>query len=290
MKCGAAAIVVAIALGMPVFGQHGGTHAGFAGHTGSAGHSGFVGHSGFSGGHTATSHFGGPTRSRFGGPGFTHPTPQMRPRFGLPYRGQSQQHRTPYRPGFGSRNHGWDRGHDRRRRGWYGGVYTYAYPAYAYPYPYVIDPGAYNWSDAGDFGDDQGVATNNFAPSSDYGYPQEPSPQDDGQPSYPAASASPQLYQPAPAWNGTRPPYSGNSTSSDAPASEEQLTLIFKDGRRPRPIRNYMMSTKELTDMDPQHFERIPLDVIDIDATVKVNRAHGVDFAVPSAAQDKASR
>ena len=51
-------------------------------------------------------------------------------------------------------------------------------------------------------------------------------------------------------------------------------------------MRNYVMNSKELTDMDPQHFQRIPLDQIDIAATVQINQAHGVDFEVPNAVRD----
>ena len=66
--------------------------------------------------------------------------------------------------------------------------------------------------------------------------------------------------------------------------AEEPLTIIFKNGREPQKIRNYMMDSKSLTNLDAQHFERIPLDQIDIAATVKVNRVKGVDFQVPGGA------
>ena len=59
------------------------------------------------------------------------------------------------------------------------------------------------------------------------------------------------------------------------------MTVIFKDGRKPQTMRNYIMSTSMLTDLDASHFERIPLEEIDIAATVRLNRDHGVDFAVP---------
>ena len=83
----------------------------------------------------------------------------------------------------------------------------------------------------------------------------------------------------------TRPAYPGPAAASPAPP-EEPLTLIFKDGRAPQTMRNYVMNPKELTDMDPQHFQRIPLDQIDIAATVQINHAHGVDFEVPNAMRD----
>jgi len=210
--------------------------------------------------------------------------------FGVPYRGSSP-YRPAYRPGY-SNNLYRGYGRDRRWRGWYGGGYGYAYPGwgYGYPYPYVIDPGFYNWGDTGDYGDDQGGATSQYAPYADYGTPYQESPEDPyygqspypqtpypyGQTPYPNTQA-PYPYAQAPAPSATRPAY-----SAPAAANEVPLTLIFKDGRKPQTIRNYMMNTTVLTDLDPLHFQRIPLDEIDLDATARLNRDRGVDFEVPS--------
>lgn len=208
--------------------------------------------------------------------------------FGVPNRGVGQ-HRPPYRPGFGNRNRGWD--HDRDRwRGRYGGGYAYGYPGwpgYWYPYPYVIDPGFYGGGDTGNYAGDQGDATNNYAPYTDYGAPYQQDPQEpyNDQPPYPQSPYPQQPYQQGPAPSAARPPYPG-STSSTAPAPDEPLTLIFKDGRAAERMRNYMMNATTLTNMDPQHFERISLDEIDIAATVQANRAHGVDFRVPGAVRE----
>ena len=217
----------------------------------------------------------------------------MRMRSGIVTPRHGPTHRPPYQPGFGDHHRGWDRDHDRWRHGWHGGGFGYAYPGWTYvnPYPYVIDPWLDDWGDTGDYNDQAGAA-NNYAPSPDYGepYPQEPQqPYGDPQPypqSPPAQQASPQQYsRPGAAASAARPTYAGTDSSS-TPFPEERLTLIFKDGRAPQSIRNYMMSTKELTDLDPQHFERIPLDQIDIAATAKANRANGVDFVVPGAVRD----
>jgi hypothetical protein len=147
----------------------------------------------------------------------------------------------------------------------------------------VIDPDFYGWDDGGDSGDDRGLAANNYVPYSDDGDPYSQGPPYEPEQPYPGQAGSPALPP-----STARPPYSGSTPSGAVP--EEQLTLIFKDGRAPRTVRNYIMNTKELTDIDPQHFERIPLNEIDIAATVKANRARGVEFEVPSAAPDQASR
>ena len=213
----------------------------------------------------------------------------MRSGFGIPYRDLGQ-HRPPYRPGFGDHHRGRDRDHDhdRGRHGRFAGAYGYGYPGWSYasPYPYVIDPGFYDWGDTGDYGDDQADATSNYAPYSNGGepYPQDQQQAYDAQRPYPQAPPS-QQYQPESAPGAARPPYSAMSAPS-APLPEERLTLIFKDGRAPQTMRNYMMNAKELTDLDPQHFARIPLDEIDIAATVQTNRAHGVDFQVPGTLRD----
>lgn len=217
----------------------------------------------------------------------------MQSRFGFSHRGPA--HRPPYQPGIGDHRRdgwdgghrgGWDHDHDHWRRGWFGGTYAYGYPGwpvYGYPYPYVIDPGFYDWGNTGDYGNDQAAAANSYPPNSDYGDPQQPEQPYDAPPPY-SQPASPQQYQPEPSPGAARPAYSGSSSSSSAP--EQRLTLIFKDGRAPQTMQNYMMNSKQLTCMDPQHFEQIPLDQIDIAATVKANRANGLDFVVPGAVRD----
>lgn len=141
----------------------------------------------------------------------------------------------------------------------------------------MIDPGFYDWGDTNDYGSDQGSGTSEYAPYADYDMPYQEGPQEPYSPPQPY----PYAQQPAP--SGARPAFG----APDIPAgSEEPLTLIFKDGRAPQKVRNYMMNSQALTDFDPQHFERIPLDEIDIAATVETNRARGVDFEVPQAERE----
>jgi hypothetical protein len=51
-------------------------------------------------------------------------------------------------------------------------------------------------------------------------------------------------------------------------------------------MRNYMLNSRLLTDLDRDHYQQIPLDQIDVAATVQANRAHGLDFEVPGTSRD----
>jgi hypothetical protein len=61
----------------------------------------------------------------------------------------------------------------------------------------------------------------------------------------------------------------------------EAVTLVFKDGRSPVQIHNYLLTRTMLYVRDQQHRE-IPTDQLDLAATAKVNQAAGVDFQLPS--------
>jgi hypothetical protein len=56
--------------------------------------------------------------------------------------------------------------------------------------------------------------------------------------------------------------------------------VIFRNGRAPEQIHNYLLTRTTLTVLD-QPYRQIPLDQIDIAATVETNRKAGVDFSVP---------
>jgi len=62
--------------------------------------------------------------------------------------------------------------------------------------------------------------------------------------------------------------------------------VVFKYGRAPISVRNYLMTSRVLTDLDSQHYEQIPLDQIDLAATKRFNTFAGVDFQVPGEARD----
>jgi len=68
------------------------------------------------------------------------------------------------------------------------------------------------------------------------------------------------------------------------PAPQAAITLVFKDGHSQQ-VHNYAVTKTTLYVLDDAASGRrpqIPLDQIDIAATMKANQASGVDFAVPS--------
>ena len=92
----------------------------------------------------------------------------------------------------------------------------------------------------------------------------------------------PEPYQPPPL-----KPWQPNSVlphPSPAPGSEDAVTLIFKDGRPPEQIHNYLLTRTTLYINDP-HRRDIPISQLDLVATAKVNHDAGVDFNVPETPQ-----
>ena len=67
---------------------------------------------------------------------------------------------------------------------------------------------------------------------------------------------------------------------SPTPGSEEAVTLIFKDGRTPEQIHNYLLTRTTLYVGDPYHRD-IPISQLDLAATAKVNHDAGIDFHLP---------
>ena len=74
---------------------------------------------------------------------------------------------------------------------------------------------------------------------------------------------------------------------AQAPASATQLpqeavTLIFKDGRPPEQIRNYILTGSTLY-VGGRRPSQISVDELDLPETARVNRDAGVDFQMPAA-------
>lgn len=303
------AALALFALSAPVFAQHD-SHAGSFGGRSSGGHAGFSGSPGFTRGfvsptppihYTSPSFHNNPPAARYGligqmgdRVGFRGAVPPRSSGFRAPYNMSSHipyngnrfgSGRMPYhRSGAG----GWDRGghhdwdHDRdrdrfnrHRHEFNNNWYNYGNPYWlGYGYPYVIDPGFYDWGNNDSADAAQPSADNQVGPYEAY---------DQGgvAPSYPPSNPD----------EGLRPPYqrpaASAPVSAPAPPQEQQpLTVIFKDGRSPVKVRNYMMTAKVLTDLDPQHYEQIPLEQIDVAATQQANSAAGVKFQIPDAARD----
>ncbi len=64
------------------------------------------------------------------------------------------------------------------------------------------------------------------------------------------------------------------------PDDQETITLLFKDGRPPLQIRNYIL-TRSAVYLTGKHFYEIPLSDIDLGATQRVNWDAGVAFRLP---------
>jgi hypothetical protein len=77
-----------------------------------------------------------------------------------------------------------------------------------------------------------------------------------------------------------RPAYQGQIAAVPVHA-QPITTLIFKDGRQPAQVHNYALTGSVLYALDGESRQEIPLSLLDVPATVEVNRAAGVDFAVP---------
>jgi hypothetical protein len=200
--------------------------------------------------------------------------------------------------GFGGdHHHGGDRwrDHHRDRDDEFNGFYGYPYVYSAWPwYPIDIDPWLFGPDDFDSYDSYDQSSNGQYvpAPYQDYGEPP-PDPQGyadggpagysgDEQPGYgdqqPAYEDQPAMPQPR-----ARRPYTPAGDS--APATPQQpVTVIFKDGRPPEQIHNYLLTPSTLTVLDG-HTQQIPVDQIDMAATTAANRNEGIDFQLPPAAR-----
>jgi hypothetical protein len=143
---------------------------------------------------------------------------------------------------------------DHRRRRPYISPYRTAYPYVIAPW---IGPGYLGYPGTLDYGDSQDASSASG--------------------SYDDQGADTQAPEPWPLLG----PYAPSGNASNTPqASEEAVTLIFKDGRPAEQIHNYVLTRTTLFVGDANRRE-IPLDQIDLTATANVNRTAGIDFALP---------
>jgi hypothetical protein len=96
----------------------------------------------------------------------------------------------------------------------------------------------------------------------------------------PNESQQPDVSHPAP--SNLYPESVEPSRPSSALESEDAVTLVFKDGRPPEQIHNYVLTRTTLYVRD-QHHRDIPLDQLDLAATQRLNHDAGVDFQLPEA-------
>jgi hypothetical protein len=176
--------------------------------------------------------------------------------------------------GEGMRHEHPDRDRDHDRRG--PRPYVYGYGNYLVPnfvgYPFGFDPGFYT--------DDYDQSEPNSAPQPETNaeegpenYAEEPPP-------------SPPLEEAQGAGDIYRPPYAGSVSTQ--PARPQPVTvLVFKDGRTNQEVHNYVLTGTTLYDLDGDTRKEFPLSEINVPATVEANRAVGVDFTLPQAANAK---
>ena len=123
-------------------------------------------------------------------------------------------------------------------------------------------------------------------PEPDNGYPQpqyaypEPMPAPEG--AYPAV---PPGYQPPPGYEPYVPqPAPAAPQMQYVPGSASTVILIYKDGRPPEQIQNYLATRSTLTILDGGRRREVPISDLNIPATVTANHQTGVDFQLPTTA------
>ena len=290
---GLAVAALAVAIALPACAQHGGGgHASFGGRGAPvpAFHGGFApSHSSFA--PSGPFHYTGsaiahapvsyPSSMRLPAPGVRYPTsaaPINRPNF--------------YHPGHGgtvTTTHNF---------------YIRTYPVYPYAYAYPSYVYGYLPSDLVDdsFNNDDTSQQPQPEPQPDYGsaYPQ-PMPQPDGsyaQPmlrspstAMPIRSRCPKALTPCrpdmlshPDISPThRSPMPAAPQMQYVPGSATTVILIYKDGRPPEQIQNYLATRSTLTILDGGRRREVPLSDLNLPATISANRQTGVDFQLPTA-------
>jgi hypothetical protein len=256
------------------------SHSGFAGPARSPGYSGMVGIQ-------RPSSFSPP--GRFPMPGRLDPP--SRSGTGLPYRGHQfsgDMHRPSYPGRYPYRDRYRDHDRDRRRHGGRPGeFFGYGYP-FAYTYPYVVDPGFYDWGPSDYAENEQGIDANGHDPN---GYADANAPYDQaGHPVEPPYAGRGDVPDKQPReyaeTSAASAPAQRQEYHFAAPVSTNPLKVMFKTDRAPITMQNYMVNSTDLTDLDGDHFEKIPLGQIDIAATQRVNRSSGIDFQIPVPSHD----
>jgi hypothetical protein len=173
-----------------------------------------------------------------------------------------------------------------------------------YPYPYVYPSYAFGYFPTDLFGDsydgyDNGPSQQYLGPEApqDYSaYPQQV------QPDYPQQAPPPEYgysypqAQPVPdgayAYPVVPPGYEAYAQPAPVtpqmqyvPGSATTIILIYRDGRPPEEIQNYLATRSTLTILDGGRRREVPLSDLDIPATMSANRQTGVDFQLPTGAR-----
>jgi len=142
----------------------------------------------------------------------------------------------------------------------YRGGGAYIVPGYGWVSPYFLGNPDYGYDDSSD---QQGAVAGSYAEPQDQAPDQAQFQGPYQQPPYPLPPSQP-----------------NTAMATAAQPDEEAITLIFKDGRPPEQIHNYLLTRTTLFVGD-QHQRAIPISQLDGDATERVNRDAGVDFQLP---------
>jgi hypothetical protein len=126
-----------------------------------------------------------------------------------------------------------------------------------------MGPGLYGSADDSGEADSQASTDNGASADAGRGYDAQPPEQD----------------QPAP--RRTYQSYSEVPHPPEVAESEDAVTIVFKDGRPPEQIRNYILTGTTLYIQDG-HRRNVPVDQLDLVATAKANVDAGVDFQLPN--------
>jgi hypothetical protein len=156
--------------------------------------------------------------------------------------------------------------------------FGYGYPSgISYvPYPFLDSP--FYDDEADDTGYNQEPPIPYADPGPDpaaYGYIQ---PEDQPQPYGLDPQQPAEIIRPA-----LRPTPRSGTTARPEPAPAPATTLIFKDGRAPEQIRNYIATRSTVTVIDGPRHRDIPVADLDLPATISANRNSGAGFQLPAA-------
>jgi hypothetical protein len=147
----------------------------------------------------------------------------------------------------------------------YGSTVFYGVSGYGVPGPYVLDyPDSYDYDTASP------PLDNGYqAPDMQQPYPEQPGVYPQAAGVYPPAAAAPQTTV---------------GLSNPGLTNEDGVTLVFKDGRTPVQIHDYVL-TRNIVYVWDRHQRVIPIDQIDMVATAKANSDAGIDFELPESAR-----
>jgi hypothetical protein len=246
-----AILVLAFATAVPAFAQRAGAHARIALHSGPTAHPAPMFRSGF----TPASGFHNNAHPFIRG---TRAYPAQPPRFAQPPL-RYPAIAPPPASRFYQRNHTYS---STRR--------IHRFPVIAYPTSVIgllPDTGLYD--DTSNDPSDPAQPTASQQP--DYGDNTPPPPS----PYYPDYGAEYAQY-PQP---GEAPPAAQVPSST---ANAETVTLIFNNGQPPQQIQNYLATRTTVTVIDGARRREIPVAELDVPATIKANRAAGIDFSLPT--------